>query len=535
MSSSSSSSSSPWGKKLQSKLDALSNASSRESCQALAKWIGFNRKQLAAHFAPVLAAALRSEKQPVILNVVNETLLLEKDNPAKWDRLGDVRLSVGELVLLPTIPHLSAQSKDRVLGWLGADWEESGVFGERPTFGEQLRRALKSTTSATTAETGADAGDNPGEGGADADDVDDHIQAGKASSESTVPASAPAGDGGESHTTDKAPNAPESESSGPVATSSSVEPKRGASHKKAKGTDPTKASSPTPPATSSSGASPASAPAAAAAPFDFESRGIPPADVDPDELLRHSRQIATLQIGRDLRNDNAVQLSSLLSSLPAEVRALLDGEKQEDESDHATIALDDEAARDLSHKVNPALLDMDLDEQLQDVLHFRELVLKQQVERKKLVELLIASRCQFGAQCAAAAFSKADRSMDELVERRQVLLDAMELEGLDITTEEASAKDVTLDELPPLTWYRPEAAPTITEDEEHDAKRQKVRCVARIARVHTPTFGKQRKSFHPSDESQCFNTIHACQLSPCGLDLINWKASEECETRLPSL
>jgi hypothetical protein len=531
-------SSSSWGQKLQSKLDALSNASSNESCQALAKWIGFNRKHflLSAHFGPVLVGALHSNKQPVILNVLNETLLLERDNAAKWDKLGDVRLAVGEQVLLPSVSQLSQVSKDRMLGWLGTEWEKAGVFGERPTFAEQLRRALRSTATAATA--AAESGDGEG-----ADNA--HTEEGTGAALHTAiaaPASAPADDEGESA---KASKDPTSETAGPKASSSSSSPKRGAS-KDSMGT----ASDPPPPqatttaadaAPSSTGDGPASAAATAAAttasPFDFESRGIPSADVDPDDLLRHSRQIATLQIGRDLRNDNAVQLSSLLASLPSEVRTLLlpkEGEEDDELANAKTIALDENTARDLSGKVNPALLDMDLDEQLQDVLHFRELVLKQQIERRKLIELLIASRCNFGARDAASAFSKADRSMAELVERRQVLLDAMELEGLDVATEEetAASNSVTLDELPPLAWYRPEASEKIKEEdaEEHDAKRQKVRCVHKlIDRACVNVRIDSAREVHPSDESQCFNTIHACQLSHCGLDLNDWKASEGSE------
>jgi hypothetical protein len=528
------SSSSTWGAKLQSKLDALSNASSNESCQALAKWIGFNRKQLSAHFAPVLVRALQSNKQPVILNVLNETLLLERDNAAKWDKLGDVRLAVGEQVLLPSVSQLSQPSKDRVVGWLGTEWEEAGVFGERPTFAEQLRRALRSTLTTAAAESG------DGEGADSA-----HTDAGTGAAMHTAiaaPASAPADDEGESA---KASKDPASEDAGPKASSSSSSPKRGASKNSQRS-----ASSPPPPqatttaaaaaSSSSTGDGPASsaatAAATAAAPFDFESRGIPPADVDPDDLLRHSRQIATFQIGRDLRNDNAVQLSSLLASLPSEVRTLLllpkEGEEDDELANAKTIALDESTARDLSGKVNPALLDMDLDEQLQDVLHFRELVLKQQIERRKLIELLIASRCNFGARDAASAFSKADRSMAELVERRQVLLDAMELEGLDVATEEetAASNSVTLDELPPLTWYRPEDSENIKgEDaEEHDSKRQKVRCVHKLI-DRAGVSVRVVREVHPSDESQCFNTIHACQLSHCGLDLNDWKASEGSE------
>jgi hypothetical protein len=471
------SSSSSWGKKLQAKLDALTLSSSKESCQTLALWIGFNRKQFPS-FVPVLLRALASDKQPVVATVLNETMLLDRDHPAKWERMADVRMQLGESVLLPSASALAPPAKEKLLSWLGGEWEDANVFGERPAFGEQLRRALKAPPAPAPAVAS---------GGATAADADQHDGAPRG--ESARPPSSPAtgsaaGTGGPKLEGGAAAREEASGSSGDA----KKEPPRSSEQA---GTTPTKApaegpstpiaaaaASPSATGGDAAGAKPSPLGRSAslsgpAAPFDFESRGIPAADVDPDELLRHSRQIATFQIGRDLRNDGAVQLSSLLASLPRDVRAALEAPASGGDEGGQPVTLDEDAARDYSARVSQALLDMDMDEKLQDVLHFRELVQKQQLERKKLLDLLVASRCDFGANQAAAAFLKADRSMGDLVERRQVLLDAMELEGLDVSKEEASAKDVKLDDLPPLTWYQPEAAGA--EDGEPEAKRQRTR------------------------------------------------------------
>jgi hypothetical protein len=74
--------------------------------------------------------------------------------------------------------------------------------------------------------------------------------------------------------------------------------------------------------------------------------------------------------------------------------------------------------------------------------------------------LLIQSRCDFGANDAAAAFYQGDRAKEELKKRKQILMDAMELEGLDVDEEDKgqASEAVVEEELPPFTWYKEEDA-----------------------------------------------------------------------------
>jgi len=115
--------------------------------------------------------------------------------------------------------------------------------------------------------------------------------------------------------------------------------------------------------------------------------------------------------------------------MPEDVRAAC---AKAAESDNNTYELDDTKARDFSLRINSSLLDMDLDEQLQNVQTFRNIVDRQRQERELLIKLLIQSRCKFGAEEAAEAFYKADRSKEEMLSRKHILSDAMELEGLDV-------------------------------------------------------------------------------------------------------
>ncbi len=71
--------SSSWGSKLEAKLSALGETSSTESLQALAKWIGFNRKH-ASIFAVKLKEAVEKAttgRRNVYLYVINDVLKQE--------------------------------------------------------------------------------------------------------------------------------------------------------------------------------------------------------------------------------------------------------------------------------------------------------------------------------------------------------------------------------------------------------------------------------------------------------------------------
>jgi hypothetical protein len=171
--------------------------------------------------------------------------------------------------------------------------------------------------------------------------------------------------------------------------------------------------------------------------------------------LESTRTLASLQIARDLRNDGAVQLSSLLSALPDNIKqnALTNKDNEEVGNSPSTEELSNVTLRDYAMRTSDELLDMDLEEQLQSIRMYRDIVKQQRTSRKELIRALIQSRCEFGAQNVAGAFDGADRSRAELHTRRLILIDAMELEGRDVTEEEKNA-GIVEDNFAPLEWHK---------------------------------------------------------------------------------
>lgn len=200
--------------------------------------------------------------------------------------------------------------------------------------------------------------------------------------------------------------------------------------------------------------------------------------MEAKDFLAPCKAIATLQIARDLRNDAAVQLSSLLKGLPEDVEALCEEADKEVKETGKAYDVPDDKAKELSIKTNERLLDLDLEEQLQNIRTFREILEKQRAARQNLIRLLIQSRCKFGAQEAAEAFYKLEETMAELQQRKETLLDAMALEGLDFEEEPGpdgnKKKDDKPNSFPPLAWFLNEKVKTEDSAEEPDAKRTKV-------------------------------------------------------------
>ena len=187
-------------------------------------------------------------------------------------------------------------------------------------------------------------------------------------------------------------------------------------------------------------------------------QGIPYAKTDSRDFLGPCKAIATLQIARDLRSDAAVQLSSLLSSIPDDIQeACQDAQRKQAEGE--TIDLPKAIARDFSIRVNESLLDMDMEEQIQNIRTFRDIVERQREARKQLIFLLVQSRCQFGSREAAEKFHKCEAYMQLLKKRKDILSDAMALEGLDFDPE-AAGNATELGDLEPLTWYEAEGKET---------------------------------------------------------------------------
>ena len=180
---------------------------------------------------------------------------------------------------------------------------------------------------------------------------------------------------------------------------------------------------------------------------------IPHGKVDSREFLDPCKAIATLQIARDLRNDSAVQLSSLLSNLPEDVKEVCNEAKEKVDAGE-TFELPEAQVRDFSIRVPEQLLDMDLEEQLQNIRTLKDIVKRQREARQQLIFLLIKSRCQFGAEETAQTFLDLEETSKKLKERKNILTDAMALEGLDF---EADTNDTgsELVDLAPLEWFKP--------------------------------------------------------------------------------
>jgi len=357
--------------------------------------------------------------------------LLDKDNATRWERLAELRVTLGEQLLLVLTKKgdggMPKEATEKIASLL-SEWDKHNVFGG-PTLIHQLKRAA--TTGSPEKKAPPVKQQQKEEKSPPKDETDQPPPIPKEEEEDSKPAPKKIDE-------KKAPP------SAPLVatTAATTEP-----------SSPPAPSSTRPPLTTTHSA------AQLLQTYDFDSKGIPERTVEPREFLEPCRAIATLQIARDLRNDNAVQLSSLLQSMPQDVRAVT--AETAENNGVLPAALSDETFRDFTKRTADALIDTDLPEALQNVRQLRDILQKQSEARQQLLDLLIASRCQFGAEQAAAAFESID--VAELERRHQVLADAMELEGLDIDEEERKyskgkdkeAANLVDEEFPPLPWYLP--------------------------------------------------------------------------------
>lgn len=425
-----------WSTRLESKLSSLNAASSRESFQAIAKWIAFNRKRCKTSFVEVFKRQVQT-REIVVLGIIHEIMILDASSSIKWDRLQDLRNTLGEQVLLEV--ELTDQGKTRLLQELCKEWDESSSFGGsvllnliRKRFQHQNKISHAAATPVAEAPD-VDADDQPSTIElSDADNIEE---------QPTVNVDQPM-----ESTTKKPSSVPEAKNTtGGVVLSA-------APAKDAK-----------PPEISRTSDNQVNTLTIEENVLDFESMDIPAARVEPASFQDPCRAIATLQIARDLRNDGAVQLSCMLSDMPTDVRrACAEAAEQDNQYD-----LDETRARDFAARISQSLLDLDLEEQLSNVQAYRSIVDSQRQAREQLILLIVQSRCNFGALEAAEAFHAADKNKAELLRRKQILTDAMELEGFDVimSEKESASKPKSSsvehnEEFPPLPWYAPETSST---------------------------------------------------------------------------
>jgi hypothetical protein len=397
---------SSWAEKLESKLSTLTDTSSQESIAAVANWICFNRKHVEA-FSTVLRDKL-PKRQMLVVGLIHSVLLCDRET-AKWDRGLDLRRIIGETVLLPNLEQLGQAAADKLLNCV-KEWDEANAFGG-PTIISQIRKQVAAGSKVSSVKIK----DEPGAIVAIKEEPkEDDILVPKPTAIKSKSVSIKT----------EAPRKDDEFDLAPLL-------------KKARTTSPASADK---------------------IDYDFDSKNIPYDPTEPSQLIESCSQVANIQIARDIRNDSAIKLNSLFTALPEDVRRVC-AEAAETNTDEYALA-DDGMARDFGTRIKETLIDMDLNEQLQSLEQLRKMIKQQQGARENVLRLMIQSRCKFGSDQAAEAFYKADRAEEELVKRRQIILDAMELEGCGLEEddeEEKNNKRKTKEPtLEPFTWHTPE-------------------------------------------------------------------------------
>ncbi len=145
---------SSWGKRLEKKLNGLADTASKESIQTHSNWIAFNRKHVQT-IATVLTKSLQDNKsnekhQWLFWQIINEILVREKGNAKKWDKLGELRLALGE-ALQPAMKTLGSSMPDQLEAYL-EEWEDQDVFGG-PSLNAQIRWIYQHRNNVSTATT----------------------------------------------------------------------------------------------------------------------------------------------------------------------------------------------------------------------------------------------------------------------------------------------------------------------------------------------------------------------------------------------
>jgi len=217
--------------------------------------------------------------------------------------------------------------------------------------------------------------------------------------------------------------------------------------------------------------------------IDFDAEGVEEAEVEPAKFLEASKVIASLQIARDLGSDAAMNLSSALGSVPAEVEHACSTihTQQQEGGDKGTISSIEEllSTEQLSN-LPDEILDIDLDYARKSLQTYREAILQQRKARLQCLQLLLQSRCSFGSLDAARAFGCDDGSdegmniiLEQLKKVKEKLIDAMALEGLDVEEDDADEKKMKEEEeqLKPLSWFPGQMKES---DDEPEPKKQKV-------------------------------------------------------------
>jgi len=217
--------------------------------------------------------------------------------------------------------------------------------------------------------------------------------------------------------------------------------------------------------------------------IDFDAEGVEEAEVEPAKFLEASKVIASLQIARDLGSDAAMNLSSALGSVPAEVEqacSTIHTQQQEGGDKGTSSSIEELLSTEQLSNLPVEILDIDLDYARKSLQTYREAILQQRKARLQCLQLLLQSRCSFGSLDAARAFGCDDGSdegmniiLEQLKKVKEKLIDAMALEGLDVEEDDADEKKMKEEEeqLKPLSWFPGQMKES---EDEPEPKKQKV-------------------------------------------------------------
>ena len=184
--------------------------------------------------------------------------------------------------------------------------------------------------------------------------------------------------------------------------------------------------------------------------YDFEAENIPSKEILPQQLVESAKAIATMQITRDLQNDNSHTLSTILNKVPVNVfqrckELLL---LQEQDNDESSLSKEN-----IISMIPDDVLDLDISTSLNNVRLHRDIILKQKQLRQDCTTLLIQSRCNFGSHDAAAAYYT---SLDDLIKKvervQEKISDAAELEGLDFE-DNVTEEQEEVNKLKDFDWF----------------------------------------------------------------------------------
>uniref|UniRef100_A0A7S4ERL5 CID domain-containing protein n=1 Tax=Pseudo-nitzschia australis TaxID=44445 RepID=A0A7S4ERL5_9STRA len=453
--------SSSFGNKLRKKLNSLGDTASKDSVQTLSNWIGFSRKH-APITATVLAKNLQdsknnSKRQWMYWRLIHQVLVNENGNASKWEKLAQLRFALGE-ALQPAMKILGNAMPDQLETCL-EEWEDKNVFGG-PSLISQIRRLYQNRNNLATSinkpstTKNSITADISNITSSTAKALESSSEPSGTSARSTIElnekekiAATHAGDASLEHIT----NDDDTVYQGPDNSDEDVateKVKQEESQKKSKSSMIEKVStkSPSPQKRYSF--------LNQQVDYDFESKGIPSGKVESREFLDPCKAITTLQIARDVRTNTALEISTALTNLPADVLTAC-----QDLNSGKLDELDIATTNEFSIRIPSSLIDMDIDEESSSLNMFQDIVQRQQKAREKLIYLLLKSRCKFGSMEAARAFYEVDTLTQKVEKRKELLSDALELEGLDtseIATGNSNSKKHDHEDLPPLTWYEPD-------------------------------------------------------------------------------